>query len=149
MCHAKSTAAFVSGLLANKMFSMARNGEYKIQGFPDFSATLEDLRQYQRAPQPTYEVCVSTGEGHLIVRQSLVEFWSKKHSQFEDRLNGLIEAHNKEFNPKGLKRGSEESAGDGEQPQEPPTKRLRLGGTTTSAELEKEHPDRTPKFFHH
>lgn len=126
---------------------MARNGEYKIQGFPDFSATLNDLKQYQRAPQPTYEVCVATGEGQLIVRQSLVDFWSKKHSQFEDRLTSLIEAHNKEFNPRGLKRGAEEQ-GDSEQAQEQPTKRLRLGSATTSAELEKEHPDRTPKFAH-
>lgn len=148
MCHAKSTATFVSGILATKLFSMARNGEYKIQGFPDFSATLADLRQYQRAPQPTYEVCVATGEGQLVVRQSLVDFWSKKHSQFEDRLTSLIEAHNQEFNPRGLKRGAEESEGASEQAQEPPTKRLRLGSTTTLAELEKEHPDRTPKFVH-
>ena len=61
--------SFLSSLLSSKLFSMARNGEYKIQAFPDFSGALSELKQFQRSPQPEYQVCVSTGEGHLIIRE--------------------------------------------------------------------------------
>ena len=86
---------------------MARNAEYKIAGFPDFSGALTDLKQFQRSPQPTYEVTVPCGNGGLVVKESLIQFWTVKHPDFSDAMTALLEQHNKEFNPDCIKRGAE------------------------------------------
>ncbi|CAK9049337.1 unnamed protein product [Durusdinium trenchii] len=54
-------------------------------------------------------VCVATGDGALVVRQTLVDFWTIKHSSFSQKMNDLLQAHDNEFNPNKLKRGAEET----------------------------------------
>ena len=143
ICHSKAEASFLSSLLSTKLFSMARNGEYKIQAFPDVSGALSELKQFQRSPQPEYQVCVSTGEGHLIIRESLLEFWTQKHASFADQVEELLKTHNNEFNPRGLKRGAEECNGNEDDSSSPPSKRLRLDNATKLSDLEGEFPDRS------
>ena len=104
VCHSKAEAGFVSGTLSSKLFGMARNAEYKIAGFPDFSGALTDLKQFQRSPQPTYEVTVPCGNGVLVVKESLIQFWTVKHPDFSDAMTALLEQHNKEFNPREASR---------------------------------------------
>ena len=144
VCHSKSSAQFVGGILANKVFSMARNKEFQIAGFPDFAGTLSDLKQYRRTPQPNYEVCVATGEGHLVITEALVSFWCVKHSQFSSELEKIKSEHDKEFNPKGLKRGHAETeeVGDDET-EEQPTKRLCLATLLSAEEMDSKHSERT------
>lgn len=132
----------MSGLLSSKLMGMARNAEYKINAFPDFGSALNDLRHYQRAPQPEYEVCVATGDGQLIVRESLIEFWSKKHPEFEEQLQKVMESHNAEFNPRGLKRGAEEQQPEGEDDSGRPTKRLCLDSSVTAEKFEEQCSER-------
>lgn len=123
------------------MFAMARSGEFKIQGFPAFDATLADLKQFQRCPKPDYSVCVASGNA-LIIREALVQFWVTKHPEFADQMQELVKVHDQEFNPKNLKRGLEQE-GDSEPPQESPAKKLRLTQAKTMEELEKEHSERS------
>ena len=144
VCHTKVEANFVSGLFAAKLMGMARAAEYRIQGFPDFNAALADLRQHQRAPQPEYDVCVATGDGQLIIRESIIEFWKQKHPSFADQMDQLVSKHNAEFNPRGLKRGMEEST-DPVENAEPAAKRLCLDTKMTTEEMDTSCPDRTPK----
>ena len=141
ICHTGAESNFVSGTLSGKVFSLARGGELKISGFPDFAGTLSEIKQFQRAPQPTYQVCVALGDGSLIIRQSLVEFWTVKHSNFADKTKQLVETHNKEFNPKGLQRGSEEEGQntEAENVEEP---RLALSTAKTIQELQQEFSER-------
>ena len=143
VCHSKSEAGFVSGTLSSKLFGMARNAEYKIAGFPDFSGALTDLKQFQRSPQPTYEVTVPCGNGILVVKESLIQFWTVKHPDFADAMTTLVDSHNKEFNPDCIKRGAETEEVPEGQEDSPPTKRLRLSTASTLADLEKQCPDRT------
>ena len=119
---------------------MARNSEFKIQGFPAFDATLADLKQFQRCPKPDYSVCLASGNA-LIIREALIQFWVTKHAEFADRMQELVKVLDQEFNPKNLKRGLEQE-GDSE-PQESPAKKLRLTQAKTMEELEKEHSERS------
>lgn len=120
---------------------MARNKELRIEGFPDFGGALTELKQFQRAPKPEFQVCVGL-EGALVIKQALVEFWSRKE-HFADRMNSLVNQHNEEFNPKNLKRGAEENPEDPESSAaQPPAKRLCLGTAKTVSELETEYTDR-------
>ena len=144
VCHTNAEATFVNGTLSAKIFGMCRNGELKIPAFPDFADAMKSIRQYQRAPQPTYEVCVALGDGSLIVRQSLVEFWSVKHSSFADALKDVVQKHNSEFNQKGLTRGSEEADGDGEQAEvSGASNNLCLGTSASQREFEAKYSERT------
>eukprot|EP00438_Fugacium_kawagutii_P006109 Skav219828 [mRNA] locus=scaffold1238:420160:421937:- [translate_table: standard] len=105
---------------------MARGGEFAIQAFPDFKRALDELKQFQRSPQPTYQVCVSTGDGHLVIRQALIDFWLAKEGGFADKVKELVKDHDAEFNPNKLKRGQENEAAEAEASEERPLKRLRL-----------------------
>lgn len=142
ICHTKPDSTFVSNVLSTKLFSMARANEFSIGAFPDFSAALKELKQFQRSPQPEYQVCVATAEGSLVIRQTLLDFWMAKEGDFPDKVKELLKAHNTEFNEKNLKRGGAESA-ETATSEEPPAKRLRLGTATTLQELEGKHPERT------
>ncbi|CAJ1380673.1 unnamed protein product [Effrenium voratum] len=141
VCHSSAEANFVSLTIATKLFAMARNKELRIEGFPDFGGALTELKQFQRAPKPEFQVCVGL-EGALVIKQALVEFWSRKE-HFADRMNSLVNQHNEEFNPKNLKRGAEENPEDPESSAaQPPAKRLCLGTAKTVSELETEYTDR-------
>ena len=123
---------------------MARSNELDIAAFPNFSSAMAEIKQFQRSPQPDYQVCVCLGDGSLIVRESLIQFWSKKHTSFLEQLTNLVDDHNKEFNPKGLKRGAEPNNEEtNEEAAETPKKRLRLTTAKTYAELEAAFPERT------
>ncbi|CAK9110935.1 unnamed protein product [Durusdinium trenchii] len=144
ICHTNADASFVSSTLAGKVFSMARSNELNIAAFPNFSSAMAEIKQFQRSPQPDYQVCVCLGDGSLIVRESLIQFWSKKHTSFLEQLTNLVDDHNKEFNPKGLKRGAEPNNEEtNEEAAETPKKRLRLTTAKTYAELEAAFPERT------
>lgn len=132
----------MSSTLSTKLFSMARSNEYRIAGFPGFSRTLSELKQFQRSPQPEYNVCVPLADGALVIRQSLVDFWTAKHADFAEKTNELLTKHNQEFNPNKLKRGQEES-GEVDAAEQPPTKRLCLGTASNVQELESKYPERS------
>lgn len=141
ICHSKGEANYVSSTLATKLFSMARAGEFQIPAFPDFDSALNELKQFQRSPQPDYQVCVATADGALVVKQTLVDFWTVKHTSFADQMQKLLQVHDNEFNTRKLKRGAEETEDAPEE--ERPTKRLCPGTSSSMEELETNHPDRT------
>lgn len=141
VCHSQAETAFVSSVLATKVFSMARSGDFQIAAFPDFQGALAQIKEFQKSPQPSYQVCVATGDGSLVVRQSLVEFWTKKHPSFSDQTLRLLEKHNAEFNLKGLKRGAESEEGQTQETMEKEEPQLALGTAKTIADLESSYPD--------
>ena len=134
---------------------MAKTGDFKIEGFPDFKATLEELKAFQKCPMPTFAVCVAAGHS-LVVKDALVQFWASK-PEFSEKVEGLLSKHDQEFNPTGLKRGlatQTNGNADAEDP-EPASKRLRLSSAKTLNELEGEFPERflglhsnSNKWFH-
>ena len=141
VCLSTPEATYVSSTISTKLFAMARTGEFSLQGFPNFDATLADLRGFQKCPKPEYSVCLSSGNS-LIVREALIQFWQKKHPEFADRMDELVRNHDKEFNQNNLKRGLEQEEGEGNTESESPTKKLRLTQAKTLEELEKEHSER-------
>ena len=145
VCHSMSEASFVSGLIANKLFAMCRSAEYTIPGFPDFQAAIKDLKKStSQAPAPNYSVTIALGDGTLVIQEALQEFWTKKHPSFCDQMTSLVDDHNKEFNPKNLKRGaqSEKSGGGSSEGVEPSAKRLCLTTTMPTSDLESTFPER-------
>ena len=76
-----------------------------------------------------------------MIRQSLIDYWSNKVAGFETEMESIVSGHNKQFNPKGIKRG----AADGGEPDhsEPASKRLRLDeGVKKLSEHESQIADR-------
>ena len=122
---------------------MAKTGDFKIEGFPDFKATLEELKAFQRCPMPTFQVCVAAGQS-LVVKDALVQFWASK-PEFSEKVQELVAQHDKEFNPTGLKRGlatQTNGNADGADDAEPASKRLCLSTAKTLNELEGEYSER-------
>lgn len=121
---------------------MAKTGDFKIEGFPDFKATLEELKAFQKCPMPTFQVCVAAGQS-LVVKDALVQFWASK-PEFSQKVQELLANHDKEFNTTGLKRGQATlQNGNAEaDDSEPASKRLRLSTAKTLNELEGEFSER-------
>lgn len=85
ICHSAHETSFVAEMLANKIFSAAREGTLKIAGFPDFLAVVQDLKKSsgsQTAPQ--YSVCTPLADGTLVVKSAIIELWTTKNESFKD-----------------------------------------------------------------
>lgn len=147
VCLSASEASYVSSAISSKLFGMARNQEINIQGFPNFDATLADLKQFQKCPTPDYSVCLASGNS-LAIREALIHFWVTKHPEFAGRMQEIVKKHDSEFNQSNLKRGMEQDGDGGAGNEEgPPTKKLRLSQAKTMEELEKDHPEQLLFIF--
>ncbi|CAK9059568.1 Uncharacterized protein SCF082_LOCUS31538 [Durusdinium trenchii] len=103
-CHTVHETSFVSSLVAQKVYAMARAGELRLPAFPNFSNVVSELSAKQELPAPNYEVCVGLANGTLVLKQNLVSYWSKC-SVHGDDFQALLKAHNEKYNPRGVKRG--------------------------------------------
>ena len=103
-CHTVHETSFVSSLVAQKVYAMARAGELRLPAFPNFSNVISELSAKQELPAPNYEVCVGLANGTLVLKQNLVSYWSKC-SVHGDDFQALLKAHNEKYNPRGVKRG--------------------------------------------
>lgn len=95
--HTEAETQFVSGLVAQKIFGMARKGSLKLPGWPDFNKAVATLQQ----PSAAFE-------GALVIKQCLLDLYMTKHPEFRDVTEKALEEHNAEFNENGLTAGGEE-----------------------------------------
>ena len=92
---------------------------------------------------PSFSVCVAPGDGSLVIKESLIQMWTKDNPTFEPAMNELVKAHNEEWNKKGLKRGLEAAEQTGQ-----PGKKLRLDPSAAqSHDHESQIEDRTVRVM--
>ena len=142
VAHSGTETMFCANLIAQKAFGLARSGELKIAGFPKFEETICELKGLQTIQSPNYDVCVALSDGTLVIKQSVLDMWMEKHSEYSAECQELLKQHNSEFNPKNIKRGSEKAEGMAEIPHDLPNKQLCLQATLSKADFEKQSPDR-------
>ena len=130
----------MAAAIANKVYSLAREGRLPLAGFPQFSSCTDDLQKLQSMDPPAYEVCVGLPDGTLVVKETLVQYWCVTNPDFEADTKDLIDKHNERWNKNNLKRGLEGE--DGAQPGQP-AKRLKVD-TTKPSDHEDQMEDRTP-----
>lgn len=107
--HTEAETQFVSGLVAQKIFGMARKGSLKLPGWPDFNKAVATLQQPSAAFEGAhYEVCQALADGTLVIKQCLLDLYMTKHPEFRDVTEKALEEHNAEFNENGLTAGGEE-----------------------------------------
>ena len=112
--HTQAEAAWCTSVIGGRCFDLCRSQALSLPGFPNFKKAVDELRTQAPQPHPTYEVCMCIGDS-LVVREALVEQWADKQD-FSSELKRLMDERNKEFNPRGIKRGSAPSAGSVESP---------------------------------
>ena len=113
---------------------MCRSGTLKLAGFPNFQNVVQEMQQKKEANLPEYEVSVSIGNGHLAIKQNLIDYWLKCE-YFKDDIMLVVKEHNDKYNPHGIKRGCDAikvEAGDGAEEQ--PAKRIRIESSVKLAE---------------
>ena len=115
--HSDLETAFCSGHIGEKIFGMARSGDLKLQGWPDFNSAITELQSPSTAGQgqAEYKVCQALADGTLIVKQTLVDLYTNKHPEFKEATMEALEKRNKEFNPENLVAGAESDAPQGGQ----------------------------------
>lgn len=123
ICHVKKEGEFVAAAVANKAYSLAREGRLQIPGFPNFSTCTDDLQKIQALESPEYSVCVALADGGLVVKESLIKYWTVTNADYEHEMTDLVTKHNAQWNKNNLKRGLDEE-GDGASTQ--PAKKLKV-----------------------
>ena len=113
ICHTKKEGEFVAATVANKVYSLARESRLSIPGFPQFSSCTDDLQKLQSMDAPQYEVCVALPDGSLVVKETLIQYWTATNPDFEAPMTDIMKRHDAQWNKKGLKRGLDDSEGDG------------------------------------
>ena len=104
MAHTTGETQFISNQIGQKMFNMARAQQLRIQAWPNFQQAVQDLNSSNAGlDNGQYEVCVPFPDGSLVIKEALIEYYTKKHEQFAHPTQELIDAHNAEFNVKLLK----------------------------------------------
>ena len=104
--HTLPEGQFVSSLIGQKIFAMARKEELKLPGFPAFEKTVAELQQKSSSQwDAEYQACVALADGTLVVKQALLDMYLTK-PEFREETQALLDAHNLEFNPKNLSAGS-------------------------------------------
>lgn len=141
VCHSGQSASFCGNLIAQKVFGMCRTEHLSLPGFPNFAEALRSLKAMDKVSCPNYEVCIALGNGTLVIKEALVELWSKKHAEFAAETEELLKNHNAEFNRENIKRGLEKS--NESETKNEPIKKLCLEGTLEIDEFEKQHSDRS------
>lgn len=109
MTHTEAETQFVSGLVAQKIFGMARKGSLKLPGWPDFNNAVATLQQPSAAFDAAhYEVCQALADGTLIIKQCVLDLYMSKHPEFREVTEAALVNHNAEFNVNGLTAGGED-----------------------------------------
>lgn len=101
ICHNIESKKFVTETIDKMLHNLTRTGLMSIEGFPKLQETLKRLKDSTNAKLPlqaTFSLCKTLADGTLIVPSSLVKGWSGS-PEFEVKINNLLEAHDKEFNP--------------------------------------------------
>ena len=111
-CHSHADTAYCASVVGQKAYSMCRSASLKLPGFPCFETVVADLKKSANdAALPDYQVCVAVPNG-LAIKQNLVDYWSGIDT-FQLQVADLVEAHNKKYNPHGIKRGASDVAESG------------------------------------
>ncbi|CAK9096217.1 Uncharacterized protein SCF082_LOCUS45183, partial [Durusdinium trenchii] len=136
-CHSQSDTAYCASVIGQKTYSLCRSGSLKLPGFPSFESVVADLKNNAHEPPvPDFQVCVPVPNG-LAIKQNLVDYWTAIDT-FQVPMAELLEAHNKKYNPHGIKRGASDTAGpEGE------------GGTATNNGSKKMRIDNCVKVADH
>ncbi|CAL1152588.1 unnamed protein product [Cladocopium goreaui] len=109
-CFLKS-ALYKSGVVSS-VSMLPRSGSLKLPGFPCFESVVQDLKNSaNEVAMPDFQVCVAVPNG-LAIKQNLVDYWSGIDT-FQLQVADLVEAHNKKYNPHGIKRGASDAAPSG------------------------------------
>ena len=108
--HSQSDTAYCASVIGQKTYSLCRSGSLKLPGFPSFESVVADLKNNAHEPPvPDFQVCVPVPNG-LAIKQNLVDYWTAIDT-FQVPMAELLEAHNKKYNPHGIKRGASDTAG--------------------------------------
>eukprot|EP00435_Cladocopium_sp_Y103_P053758 s494_g17.t1 len=108
-CHSQTDTSYCASVVGQKAYSMCRSGSLKLPGFPSFESVVADLKKSaNEADSPDFQVCVAVPNG-LAIKQNLVDYWSGIDT-FQLQVADLVEAHNKKYNPHGIKRGASDVA---------------------------------------
>ena len=111
-CHSHTDTAYCASVVGQKAYSMCRSGSLKLPGFPCFESVVQDLKNSaNEVAMPDFQVCVAVPNG-LAIKQNLVDYWSGIDT-FQLQVADLVEAHNKKYNPHGIKRGASDAAPSG------------------------------------
>lgn len=119
---------------------MARANTLKLPGFPKFDSVVQEISNQKEIEAPQYEVCVGLANGLLAVKENLIEYWSKDDNLFSTEMAALVKAHNKKYNPKGVKRGSSQPAATQECQ---PAKKVKVEASVKPLEKESEMQDKS------
>ena len=133
-------ASFAASCIAQKTYSMARANTLKLPGFPKFDRVVQEISNQKEIEAPQYEVCVGLANGLLAVKENLIEYWSKDDNLFSTEMAALVKAHNKKYNPKGVKRGSSQPAATQEGQ---PAKKVKVEDSVKPWEKESEMQDKS------
>lgn len=110
-CHTTHEASYCAAAIGQKAYSMCRSGSLKLPGFPEFEQVVNELKQKANSvPTPEFQVCLPV-PGALAIKQNLVDYWLG-NDMFAVEMTSLVEAHNKKYNPQGIKRGHAEVEGN-------------------------------------
>ena len=139
-CHSAHEASFAASCIAQKTYSMARANTLKLPGFPKFDSVVQEISNQKEIEAPQYEVCVGLANGLLAVKENLIEYWSKDDNLFSTEMAALVKAHNKKYNPKGVKRGSSQPAATQECQ---PAKKVKVEASVKPLEKESEMQDKS------
>lgn len=138
--HSNSETTRCANLIAQKVFGLARSAALKVAGFPRFEEAIQELQSLQTVQTPSYEVTVALPDGTLVVKDAVLDLWQRKHTDFAQECSALLEDHDKEFNPKHVRRGGSEV--NDNSTCELPNKKLVTEGTLDKEEFEKNRADR-------
>ncbi|CAJ1375536.1 unnamed protein product [Effrenium voratum] len=138
--HSNSETTHCANLIAQKVFGLARSAALKVAGFPRFEEAIQELQSLQTVQTPSYEVTVALPDGTLVVKDAVLDLWQRKHTDFAQECSALLEDHDKEFNPKHVRRGGSEV--NDNSTCELPNKKLVTEGTLDKEEFEKNRADR-------
>ena len=88
ICHTSHEATFVEDITSNKVFSLARESKLRIPGFPNFLSVVEDLQKSScPTTTPEYSVCTALADGGLVIKNALIDLWTKKNEGFKDEAD--------------------------------------------------------------
>lgn len=134
-CHTSFETKFCASVVAQKVYSMARSGDLKLPGFPNFEAVMKELNQKQEIAAPDYEVTVGLPNGTLIIKQNLIDYWLKTEL-FAETMKEVLNAHNAKYNPHGVKRGADAMQDESGAKEGAPEKKMRLETSVKVADQE-------------
>jgi len=150
IAHDPSTGAAGSDTMGNMIFDMAKKGQLKLPGFPDFNPVVRELASEPAVPDNSvFKVTHHLASGELVVLRAHMKWLNMPACS--EKMRDVLKAHNGEFNVKELTDGDTPGSQEQDAPGtiktgEPLVKRMRVPDSEVKnvASFLKKHPDMCP-----